>query len=123
MSRPWGESGEIVCAADTAEPNQASIAALLRPSASGMKCAYTFSAIEGSAWPSHFDTDTTDSRASSCTDADVHLQHLIGARPDCGDRAAYLRHLRRHEPTCPACKAANAEHGIAQRAGTLKEAA
>lgn len=52
-----------------------------------------------------------------------HLQHLIGARPDCGDRAAYLRHLRRHEPTCPACKAANAEHAVAQRAGTLKEAA
>lgn len=45
--------------------------------------------------------------------------HLIGALPDCGDRAAYLRHLRRKEPACPACKAANAEHAVAQRAGLL----
>jgi len=52
-----------------------------------------------------------------------HLQHLIGSRPDCGDRAAYLRHLRRKEQACPACKAANAEHAVAQRAGQLKEAA
>ncbi|MFI2354724.1 LuxR C-terminal-related transcriptional regulator [Streptomyces anulatus] len=52
-----------------------------------------------------------------------HLHHLIDSRPDCGDRAAYLRHLRRKERACPACKAANAEHSVAQRAGQLKEAA
>ncbi|MFK0182024.1 response regulator transcription factor [Streptomyces xanthochromogenes] len=52
----------------------------------------------------------------------VHLateQHLIGARPDCGDRAAYLRHRRRGETPCSACKAANARHGVEQRAGLL----
>lgn len=28
----------------------------------------------------------------------------------CGTRAAYVRHVKRGEPTCDACKAANAEH-------------
>lgn len=48
-----------------------------------------------------------------------HLAALIGSRPDCGDRAAYLRHLRRREVACTACKAANALHAVAQRAGEL----
>lgn len=47
-------------------------------------------------------------------------QGLIGDWPDCGiDRSAYLRHLRRKEAPCPACKRVNAEHGVAQRAGGL----
>lgn len=46
-------------------------------------------------------------------------QHLIGARLDCGDRAAYVRHRRRGEIPCAACKAANARHGVEQRAGLL----
>lgn len=52
----------------------------------------------------------------------VHLAHvagLIGTYPDCGDRNAYLRHLRRREPTCTACRAANARHAVDQRAGRL----
>lgn len=47
------------------------------------------------------------------------LAGLIGQYPDCGDRAAYLRHLRRKETPCPACRAANARHGVEQRAGRL----
>jgi DNA-binding CsgD family transcriptional regulator len=58
----------------------------------------------------------------------VHLATLlgvIGQYLDCIDRASYLRHLRRGEAPCPACKAANARHGVEQRAGrlTAKEAA
>lgn len=58
----------------------------------------------------------------------VHLAGmagLIGERPDCGDRAAYLRHLRRGDTPCIACRAANARHAVDQRAGRLaaKEAA
>jgi DNA-binding CsgD family transcriptional regulator len=49
--------------------------------------------------------------------------NLIGTHPDCGDRAAYLRHLRSKEPPCRACKNANATHAVAQRAGLLKDAA
>jgi DNA-binding CsgD family transcriptional regulator len=63
--------------------------------------------------------------ARSITNA-VHIAtvaQLVGARPDCGERAAYLRHRRRGETACPACKAANARHGVAQRAGQLKDAA
>lgn len=48
----------------------------------------------------------------------VHLAHvagLIGTYADCGDRAAYLRHLRRRDPTCTACRAANARNAQAQR--------
>lgn len=48
------------------------------------------------------------------------LTGVIGRYPDCGDRAAYLRHLRRKETPCPACRAANARHGVAQRAGQLR---
>lgn len=61
--------------------------------------------------------------ARSITHA-VHLAHirgLIGTYPDCGDRAAYLRHLRRREPTCTACRAANARHAVDQRAGRLTQ--
>jgi DNA-binding CsgD family transcriptional regulator len=56
--------------------------------------------------------------ARSITQA-VHvatLRGLVGARDDCGDRNAYLRHLNRHEPACPACQAANARYRAAQRA-------
>ena len=55
----------------------------------------------------------------------VHAVHLagmaglIGQYPDCGDRAAYLRHLRRREPACLACRAANAVHEADRRAGRL----
>ncbi|MFC8273787.1 LuxR C-terminal-related transcriptional regulator [Streptomyces sp. NPDC057271] len=52
----------------------------------------------------------------------VHLAGmagLIGQRPDCGDRAAYLRHLRRREDPCLACRAANARHEADRRAGRL----
>lgn len=52
----------------------------------------------------------------------VHLAGmagLIGERPDCGDRAAYLRHLRRGDTPCLACRAANARHAVDQRAGRL----
>ncbi|MFJ9037939.1 hypothetical protein ACIRF8_15270 [Streptomyces sp. NPDC102406] len=50
-------------------------------------------------------------------------RNLIGTHPDCGDRAAYQRHLHRKEPACRACKNANAAHAVAQRAGLLKDAA
>lgn len=56
--------------------------------------------------------------ARSVTQA-VHiatLRGLIGARPDCGDRAAYLRHLRRGDTPCPACRNANTAHVAQQRA-------
>ncbi|WP_428956167.1 LuxR C-terminal-related transcriptional regulator [Streptomyces sp. cg35] len=56
--------------------------------------------------------------ARSITQA-VHiatLRGLIGAHPDCGNRAAYLRHLRRGEIPCPACRNANADHAAQQRA-------
>lgn len=52
----------------------------------------------------------------------VHLAtaaDLIGNSPDCGDRAAYLRHLRHGEAPCTPCRAANARHAVAQRAGQL----
>lgn len=52
----------------------------------------------------------------------VHLAGMtgvIGAHEDCGDRAAYLRHLRHHETPCPACRGANAHHEAARRAGQL----
>lgn len=52
----------------------------------------------------------------------VHLAHiagLLGPEPQCGSRAAYLRHLRRGED-CDPCRAANARHGVAQRAGRLR---
>ena len=48
------------------------------------------------------------------------LAGVIGRYPDCGDRAAYLRHLRRRETPCPACRGANARHGVEQRAGRLR---
>lgn len=44
---------------------------------------------------------------------------LIGDWPDCGERRAYLRHLRRKETPCPRCRNGNAQHGRAQRAGAL----
>lgn len=47
------------------------------------------------------------------------LSGLIGARIDCGDRPAYLRHLRRGEPTDLACRLANARHSVEQRAARL----
>lgn len=50
----------------------------------------------------------------------VHLAHHVGLLPDCqGDRASYLRHLKRGEPTHAICRAANAEHAVEQRAGRL----
>lgn len=52
----------------------------------------------------------------------VHLATaagLVGEHPDCGTRAAYLRHLRRKAKPCFACRAANARHGVEQRAGRL----
>jgi DNA-binding CsgD family transcriptional regulator len=51
------------------------------------------------------------------------LRGLIGARDDCGDRNAYLRHLRRGETPCPACRNANTAHAAEQRGGQLKDAA
>lgn len=47
---------------------------------------------------------------------------LIGQYEDCGDRAAYLRHLRRREDACLACRAANARHEADRRAGRLANA-
>ena len=35
--------------------------------------------------------------------------------PPCGDRKAYLAHLRHHEPVDQACRDANARHGHSQR--------
>ena len=49
----------------------------------------------------------------------VHLAHelrIFTERPGCGDRAAYLRHLRRPEPACWRCLAANAAHEAERRA-------
>ena len=49
----------------------------------------------------------------------VHLAHerrIVTERADCGDRAAYLRHLRRKEPACWRCLAANAAHEVEMRA-------
>ena len=40
----------------------------------------------------------------------VHIAHsrgLIGPKPDCGDRAAYARHIRRKEAPDKACLLAN----------------
>lgn len=45
---------------------------------------------------------------------------IIGRYLDCGTRNAYLRHRRRGESTCMACRLDNAEHSRAQRAGELK---
>jgi DNA-binding CsgD family transcriptional regulator len=77
----------------------------------------------------HEQVIVTRLRARNITHA-VHLGHeLIGTYPDCGKRAAYLRHLRHGDPPCDACKAANAAHAVDQRAGrltpssSLKEAA
>ncbi|MCX5584244.1 response regulator transcription factor [Streptomyces erythrochromogenes] len=57
----------------------------------------------------------------------VHIGHSRGLLwRDCeGDRASYLRHLHRGEPTHAACRAANARHTAEQRAARLaaKEAA
>ncbi|WP_159030388.1 LuxR C-terminal-related transcriptional regulator [Streptomyces sp. CB01201] len=58
--------------------------------------------------------------AANITNA-VHLataEGLIGRYADCGDRAAYLRHWRRGEIACPACKAANARRQAERRAAT-----
>ncbi|WP_412079000.1 response regulator transcription factor [Streptomyces xanthophaeus] len=51
----------------------------------------------------------------------VHIGHGVGLLwRDCqGDRASYLRHLHRGEPTHVACRAANARHTAEQRAGLL----
>lgn len=52
----------------------------------------------------------------------VHIgmcRGLIGMYEDCGDRAAYLRHLARREPADPKCLLANAVHSREQRAGRL----
>lgn len=77
----------------------------------------------------HEQVIVTRLRAKNITHA-VHLGHdLIGTYPDCGTRAAYLRHLRHGNPACDDCKAANAAHAVEQRAGlltppsSLKEAA
>jgi hypothetical protein len=40
----------------------------------------------------------------------------VTRRASCGTPAAYLRHIKRHEPTCDACKAAWAAHRRAERA-------
>lgn len=53
----------------------------------------------------------------------VHLAtaaDMLGPRIDCGDRAAYLRHIRRKEPTDRACRAAHARHAVMQRTGALR---
>lgn len=58
-------------------------------------------------------------QARNITNA-VHLGHtlgLIAPREDCGSRAAYVRHLRRGEPTDPACRSANAQYMAERRAG------
>ncbi|MGW0032082.1 LuxR C-terminal-related transcriptional regulator [Streptomyces sp. NPDC003314] len=62
-------------------------------------------------------------RATSLVQA-VHLAGMagiIGAYEGCGDRAAYLRHLRRRETPCPACRAANARNQAARRAAEFKD--
>lgn len=40
---------------------------------------------------------------------------VIGPYLDCGTRKAYLRHLRREEPSCVACRRANSERVLSQR--------
>lgn len=37
------------------------------------------------------------------------LEGHIGPYEDCGSRSAYQRHIKRNEPTCPACKRGNRE--------------
>lgn len=69
----------------------------------------------------HEQVIVTRLRARNITHA-VHLATLadmLGPRIDCGDRAAYLRHIRRKEPTDRACRAAHARHAVLQRAGLL----
>lgn len=53
----------------------------------------------------------------------VHIGHSVGLLwRDClGDRASYLRHLYRGEPTHAACRAANARHNAEQRARQAQE--
>jgi DNA-binding CsgD family transcriptional regulator len=51
----------------------------------------------------------------------VHLAHcagLIGMYPDCGDRAAFLRHWRRGEIADIKCRRANADNAARQRAAS-----
>lgn len=58
-------------------------------------------------------------RARNITHA-VHLAHrcgLLSPYDDCGDRGAYLRHLRRGEPTDVRCRAANARYVAGRRRG------
>ncbi|MCX4606782.1 LuxR C-terminal-related transcriptional regulator [Streptomyces anulatus] len=55
--------------------------------------------------------------ASSAQAVDIaHRRSLMTERPGCGDRPAYLRHLRRREPACWRCLAANAAHEAGRRA-------
>lgn len=55
--------------------------------------------------------------ATSAQAVDIaHRRSLMTERPGCGDRAAYLRHLRRPEPACWRCLAANAAHEADRRA-------
>lgn len=64
-------------------------------------------------------------RATNITHS-VHRAHelrVMTEHPDCGDRAAYLRHRRRGEEACWRCLVANAEHAVKQRAGELTVAA
>lgn len=44
---------------------------------------------------------------------------VIGPYRDCGGRRAYERHLRRQEPSCVACRLANAIHVAAQCSSPL----
>lgn len=46
---------------------------------------------------------------------------LIGPYSDCGERRAYLRHLRRSETPCVACRLANATYVSAQTNAPLPE--
>jgi len=46
----------------------------------------------------------------------AHRRRLMTEREGCGNRAAYLRHLRRPEPACWRCLAANAAHEVEMRA-------
>lgn len=46
---------------------------------------------------------------------------LIGPYRDCGERRAYLRHLRRSETPCVACRLANATYVAAQTRTPLPE--
>lgn len=45
------------------------------------------------------------------------LQGVIGQYRDCGERRAYLRHLRRSETPCQACRIANTLYVQAQTSG------